>query len=128
MSNKLKITVQSDTELPITAVIANRTGMELHRALDITLDALFEEESPSQLKTELDVVAQYLEKTGTIISIETPSSSWIERVEFDPTTRELVFVSEESRQAFPACFSDFQAALTAESVGKLFWEFKRGQR
>lgn len=79
---------------------------------------------------EADVVAKFLSRTGVIVSIDTPQSSWVERVEFNPTEKTLTFVAtNESRtEGFIASFQDFLDVFTVDSVGKLYWEFKRGKR
>jgi hypothetical protein len=80
--------------------------------------------------TENEVIAKFLNRTGAIISTETPDSSWVERVEFDPSAETLTFVAtNESRtEGFPADFTDFLDVFQAPSVGKLYWQFKRGER
>ena len=76
------------------------------------------------------VVAKFLNRTGAIITTETPDSSWVERVEFDPSNETLTFIADnDSRtEGFKATLEDFLEVFTVPSVGKLYWEFKRGQR
>lgn len=90
--------------------------------------ALLVNEATKPVNKETTVV-DFLNRTGTIISIETPNSSWVDRVEFNAQLGEISFIADnDSRQSFSASFNDFQDVLKAPSSGKIFWEFKRGDR
>jgi len=116
--SKVRVTIDDGLD-KIVALLPNTNT-------DAVLDLLSDEASLS----ETEVVAKFLNRTGSVISIETPDSSWVEKIEFNPSEGALTFISaNDSRtEGFDADFSDFLDALQAPSAGKLYWEFKRGQR
>jgi len=116
--SKVRVTIDDGLD-KIVAILPNTNT-------DAVLDLLSDEANPS----ETEVIAKFLDRTGSVISIETPDSSWVERVEFNSAEGTLTFIAaNDSRtEGFVASFSDFLDALQAPSAGKLYWAFKRGQR
>lgn len=83
----------------------------------------------SEPANENEIIAKFLNRTGVIVTVQTPASSWVDHVEFDQLNGTLTFVtSNESRtESFSASFEDFLDVLAAPSIGKLYWEFKHGK-
>lgn len=80
-------------------------------------------DSPSD---ESATVFNFLERTGSLVSFETPQSSNVVRVTFNAVTSEIGFVFEgESQSTYPATFADFVNAMNAPSIGKLQWKYRK---
>lgn len=76
--------------------------------------------------TEASSVQEFIERTGVILSVETPNSSWVDRISFNPASDELIFDTSDGAQiSFNGTFADFQKALDADSAGKFYWRIKR---
>jgi len=77
---------------------------------------------------ETQAVINFLERTGATISIETPASSHISRIQFNQVSEEIGFEFDNGSLAtYSADFGDFVEALDAPSAGKLEWAYRRGQ-
>lgn len=78
---------------------------------------------------ETEAVISFLERTGATISIETPDSSHISRIQFNQVSNEIGFEFDNgSLTTYHAEFDAFLEALDAPSAGKLEWAYRRGQK
>ena len=81
--------------------------------------------SPSD---EAGVVTNFLARTGLTLSFDTPQSSNVQRVSFDSVSNEIVFTfGDDSESRYPSTFKKFIAAMSAPSIGKLQWAYRRGE-
>lgn len=83
----------------------------------------------SPVQTENQVVKNFLKNLGASISIETPDSSNVERIVFNPVTSEVSFVFDNgSDSTYPSTFEKFLEDIQAPSAGKQQWKYRRGER
>jgi hypothetical protein len=82
----------------------------------------------SQL-SENDVVQKFVKSLGLSLSVETPDSSNVERIVFNPVTNEVSFVFDNgSDSTYPSTFEKFLEDIQAPSAGKQQWKYRRGDR
>jgi hypothetical protein len=80
-------------------------------------------------KSEEEIVESFLNRVGIELAFDTPNSSWVERVSFNPITNEITFFpSSGGEVSFPANLSKFINVLKAPSIGKEYHAFRRGER
>lgn len=78
---------------------------------------------------EATIINRFLEKTGALLVVETPDSSWVVQVQFDAQNQEITFVAGDGAPiSFPTTFEKFLEDLKAPSFGKLQWQYRRGLR
>lgn len=115
--SKSRITVQEQS--------GNKTVVIVPNSLDEILDLLSNEPADNELATVLN----FLDKTGTKLSFETPDSSWVERIEFNAGTSEINFVAADGAVIpHSTTLEKFVEDLKADSFGKLQWSYRRGLR
>jgi hypothetical protein len=73
-----------------------------------------------------DVIQEFLEHTGVLLTVETPDSSWVERFSFNPVEKELTFeTSDGAVITFKGTFNDLKTGLQFNSAGQFYWKLKR---
>lgn len=80
----------------------------------------------AQKQDEQVEVLKFLLRTDTTISFPTPQSSNVEHVTFNAVQGEIGFVFDNgSVSTYPATFQEFIDAMSAPSIGKLQWKYRR---
>jgi hypothetical protein len=78
---------------------------------------------------EQDTVETFVRNRGVSLSVETPDSSNVERIVFNPVTDEVSFVFDNgSDSTYPSTFENFLEDIQAPSAGKQQWKYRRGER
>lgn len=119
MKNQINVQVTDGKQTQTIALIGDVTAQDvIQKLLALAVEP-----------NEAEVVKSFLERTGATISIETPASSHISRIQFNQVSEEIGFEFDNgSLTTYRADFSDFVDALDAPSAGKLEWAYRRGQK
>jgi hypothetical protein len=119
MKNQINVEITDGTQKQTIALIGEVT------AQDVVAKLLALATQPDETQT----IINFLERTGATISIETPDSSNISRIQFNQVSGEIGFEFDTgSLSTYPADFKGFLEALTAPSAGKLQWAYRRGEK
>ncbi len=121
--NKLKVTLEDGKSRQVL-VLSGPNALSLEQAMDALLG-----EGDEPALDEASIVKQFLTRTGTQLSKETPDSSWVERIAFDAENEEITFFAEDgAAMTYTTTFEKFLGDLKASSAGKQQWLYRRGLR
>lgn len=73
-------------------------------------------------QNEVDVLRNFLEKTGIDLVVERPNSSWISEIRFSQANGELTFVvaDDQTGMAFDATLEDYIAGVKTGEAGRWY--------
>lgn len=124
MSNTLEVTLQKDNVTKAFYIV--NSSLSVDDASKVLVDASCPNKTVNGAETEAEVVENFLNRTGTILSLDTPQSSNIDSVTFNALTKEIGFVFDNGSQSLYSCtFKEFLDNLRAPSFGKLQWTYRR---
>jgi hypothetical protein len=122
MQNQINVTVADSNESQTISFIGSLGLKDIVQKL-LSLASI---QTSAPAPDENSVVFSFLRRTGSKISFETPQSSNVQRVTFDASEGKIGFVFDnDSESTYPAKFQEFVDAMSAPSVGKLQWAYRR---
>lgn len=121
--NKLKVIFDDGVTQQVVVLSGSSTP-----TVDEAIDRLLNEDSNPN--DEISVVKSFLRQTGIKLVVETPESSWVDRVQFDEDIEMITFVPTYDGEAisYDSSLELFLEDIKAPSIGKVQWQYRRGLR
>jgi hypothetical protein len=130
MSNSLQVTLLTDNEKEdfyiVNSVLTPKTARQI--LVNNACSNLINSNESAGFPNPKAVVESFLARKGLIVSFDTPDSSNIQSISYNPVSETITFHFDSGgSSSYASSFELFLDAMNAPSAGKLQHAYRRGE-